>query len=85
MIVFEILTKLKISLDDLNKCFNSNQISSQLLTILVEQISLAVKECYHATPDSLLQLLFDNSNHSIVKQQQQQLFSGNKISTFCFF
>lgn len=54
-----------ILIDDLNKCFDSNQMSSPLLTTLVEQISLAIKECYHATPDSLLQLLFNNSNHSI--------------------
>jgi hypothetical protein len=43
-------------------------ISPQLLTVLVDQISLAIKECYHATPDSLLNLLLNGSNHSIVRE-----------------
>jgi hypothetical protein len=43
-------------------------ISPQLLTILVDQISLAIKECYHASPDSLLNLLFTGCNHSTVRE-----------------
>jgi hypothetical protein len=42
-------------------------ISSHLLNILVDQISLAIKECYHATPDSLLNLLLNGCNHLIVR------------------
>ncbi|UJR22782.1 hypothetical protein I4U23_025814 [Adineta vaga] len=54
-----------ILIDDLKKCFDSQLISSQLLCVLVDQISLAIKECYHAAPDSLLNLLITGSNHSI--------------------
>lgn len=54
-------------LDDLQKCFDSHLISPSLLTVLVDQISLAIKECYHAAPDSLLQLLFNGCNHSTVR------------------
>ncbi|CAF0889004.1 unnamed protein product [Adineta ricciae] len=53
-----------ILIDDLSKCFDSNTISSPLLCVLVDQISLAIKECYHAAPDSLLNLLVIASNHS---------------------
>ncbi|CAF5195116.1 unnamed protein product [Rotaria magnacalcarata] len=40
-------------------------ISSHLLIVLVDQLSLAIKECYHAAPDSLLHLLLTGCNHSI--------------------
>ncbi|CAF2683209.1 unnamed protein product [Rotaria sp. Silwood2] len=54
-----------ILIDDLKKCFDSHMISSPLLNVLVDQISLAIKECYHAAPNSLLDLLLTGCNHSI--------------------
>ena len=54
------------SLDDLKKCFDSHMISIQLLNTLVDQTSITIKECYHATPDSLLNLLLTGCNHSTV-------------------
>ncbi|CAF0959671.1 unnamed protein product [Rotaria sordida] len=54
-----------ILIDDLKKCFDSHMISSQLLTVLVDQISLAIKECYHVAPNSLLDLLLTGCNHLI--------------------
>ncbi|CAF1270168.1 unnamed protein product [Adineta steineri] len=53
-----------ILIDDLKKCFDTQMISPQFLCVLVDQISLAIKECYHATSDSLLNLLFTGCNHS---------------------
>ena len=58
---------IEYTLDDLSKCFDSNTISSSLLCVLVDQISLAIKECYHAAPDSLLNLLVTASNHANVR------------------
>jgi hypothetical protein len=55
-----------IDLDDLKQCFDSSMISNQRLHLLVEQISLSIKECYHVTPDALLNLLLTGCNHSIV-------------------
>jgi hypothetical protein len=59
---------MKFFLEDLKKCFDSQMISPQLLTILVHQISLAIKECYHVTSDSLLNLLFNGCNHLTVRE-----------------
>ncbi|CAM4764385.1 unnamed protein product [Rotaria magnacalcarata] len=54
-----------ILIDDFKKCFEFQMISSHLLIVLVDQLSLAIKECYHAAPDSLLHLLLTGCNHSI--------------------
>lgn len=59
-----------IDLDDLKQCFDSSMISNQRLHLLVEQISQAIKECYHVTPDALLNLLFIGCNHSIVRVKE---------------
>lgn len=64
--LFEQLCFIHIDLDDLQKCFDSHLISPSLLTVLIDQISSAIKECYHAAPDSLLHLLFNGCNHSTV-------------------
>ena len=56
-----------VDLDDLKQCFDSSMISNQRLHLLVEQISQAIKECYHVTPDALLNLLFAGCNHSLVR------------------
>lgn len=42
--------------------------SPALINILVDQISLSIKECYHAAPNSLLDILLNGCHHAIVRQ-----------------
>lgn len=62
--------------DDLKQCFEGSNLSPTLLSTLVEQISRAIKECYHATPDGLLNLLFVGCDHHQVRQDESFIFEN---------